>query len=34
MTEQGLQFYVSRRYAEAEPYLQSAVELNPNIELN
>ena len=34
MTEQGLQFYVSRRYAEAEPYLQRAVELNPDIELN
>jgi superkiller protein 3 len=32
--EQGLQFYVSRRYAEAEPYLQRAVELNPDIELN
>ena len=34
MTEQGLQFYISRRYAEAEPYLQRAVELNPDIELN
>jgi len=32
--EQGLQFYVSRRYADAEPYLQHAVELNPDIELN
>ena len=34
MTEQGIQFYVAGRYAEAEPHLQRAVELNPNIELN
>ena len=34
MTEQGIQYYVAGRYAEAEPHLQRAVELNPNIELN
>jgi tetratricopeptide (TPR) repeat protein len=34
MTEQGIQHYVARRFAEAEPYLQRAVKLNPNIELN